>query len=123
MSFNTKLGFNLVDGIAKEITFTEYNTDAKKGLLNRKISINAILLFGTRQEIMKNEDDVFRCFNKVGYIRTKNKEYLTSFYVINELRIHLKHKITSIAKETVIKETPKKRVITAYNWYYSLKLK
>lgn len=105
-------------GVITEILFTEHN-QSKKGLREARIAIENIVGFGTRHESIVNEDGDFRRFDKVGYIQNTAREYITSKFVVKELRKYLKKRITGIVKETVVGQT-KKASITAHNWHYNL---
>lgn len=118
MTIRTNLGFRGENGATTEILFTERNT-VKKTLVEAHIAIKNIKSFGTRHEFILNEEDNFRRFEKIGYINSKDREYITTKFVVKELRNYLKKKITGIVKETVVGQTSK-TAITAHNWHYNL---
>lgn len=118
MSFRTSLGLIEIEGVVKKIEFTEHNPH-QKGLLKRVVNIDKIISFGTRQETILNEIGEFRCFFKIGYIQIKDTEYLTSNFIVNELRRFLKKKITSIVKEVLTGATAKK-VYVVNNYHYTI---
>jgi hypothetical protein len=117
-SIRTTLGLSREKGVITEILFTEH-TPNKKGLREARITIDNIVAFGTRHEPVLNDEGDFRRFDKVGYIENTTREYITSKFVVKELRKYLKKKITAIVKETVVGQT-KKTTITAHNWRYNL---
>lgn len=118
MIIRTKLGFREEKGVITGILFTERNL-VKNTLVEAHIAIKNIKCFGTRHEFILSTDDNFRRFDKIGYISSQDREYITTKFVVKELRKYLENKITEIVKETVVGQTSK-TAITAHNWHYNL---